>query len=719
MTELCGYKEQNIYASEGFYVYSFKTGNKSVRLVSRKEILTRLKLKVYGEWDKSQKQFILSDYSFSVETDEELLDFLSEEADCCNPVLAKKIYEEFGSKMREKLCDPESLKGFFFLRGEEKARKLCKSFKEKTYCNTMLIEIVSKYKLPHGVATKIFNLATEEEIRHIVNSNIYLFCEEPFSVSFRTIERIALKHGLKGTNSEERLKWYAVSILEEAELAGNLYLDLEEFTQKLTISVNSGSERPLYSDKKISETLSKFFKDGKTIKLVVGRVYLTKTEYSEKIFAAEIVKRRLKASYDINNALIENEINNYQSFENIVFADAQKEAIRIACKNQIMILTGGPGTGKTTVVKGVIAVLSKLFGYNDEDITLVAPTGKAATRMTESTGLTASTIHSAICLGEKDTEGKELKGKLVVIDESSMLDQRVAYALIKAIPENAKIIFVGDVDQLQSVGAGDVLNSLINSGIVPVVKLSVVHRQENTSSIVLNANALNNGETKLVFDDNFSFIEVKNNTETIEKIVEKYKEYSEKYGEGNVILVCPRRKDTEISVQTLNPILQKVINKNTDGVTIGDNMFIIGDRVIQTKNTADIANGEIGNITAVYKELTEDHEVYRYRFKINFSGYIVEYSEADMRNVELAYAITVHKSQGSEYAHVIVPILSSQHNMLKRNLVYTAITRAKQSVCLIGQKNALYNAIKNSEVVRRNTLLADRLVSYAKKIKNQ
>ena len=720
MVELHGFKQQNIYCSEGFYVYSFKirdqAGNQDVKVVSQKEIKSSFNLKIYGEWDKTRQQFICSDYCYSIDTDEELLNLLSYEVEECNPNLAKKILKAFGSETREKLKHPENIKSFFFLRGEEKARKLCESFRKKTHRNLAKINLIIKYGFSQDIATKISNLASEEEINRIASSNIYLFCEPPYSVSFRTIERIALKNGLKGIDSEERLKWHAVAVLEENELAGNLYMEMDEFIQKLKVSVNRNFNEPPYSDEGIGKIVNKLFEDKKVIRQVVGRVYLTKTELQEKMFAAEIVKR-LRTSYDIDDSLLDDEINNYEAFEEINLADGQKEAIKLASKNQIMILTGGPGTGKTTVVKGIIAVLSKLFGYREEDIILVAPTGKAAKRMSESTGMKASTIHSAICIGEEDVEGKELQGKMVIIDESSMLDQRVAYALIKAIPPDAKIIFVGDINQLQSVGAGDVLNSMIISGIVPVVALSIVHRQQETSSIVSNANAINNGETKLVYDNDFSLIEVSNEQEALSKIVETYAEYAKKYGAENVALLCPRRRDTEVSVETLNPILQKTVNKNADSVTIGSNTFIVGDRVIQTKNAA-VANGEIGIIVAIYKELTNDDNAV-YRFKIDFSGQVVEYTESDMKAVDLAYATTVHKSQGSEYAHVIIPVLSSQYNMLKRNLLYTAVTRARKSVCLIGQKKSLNHAILNSDVAKRNTLLADRLVSYAKKIKAQ
>lgn len=714
MREIKGRKNQTIYCSNEFNVYMFKTQEQLVKVVSKKEISSGLNLNIYGEWNEKRQQFDATDYSYSIETDEDLFYLLSQEVDECNPNLAKKMFKKFGSETREALKHPEIVKEFFFFGGDEKARRLCESFRSKTLHNTAKINLVSKYGFSQEIATKISNLACEDAVVHIVNSNIYEFCEAPYSVPFKTVERIALKHGLKGTDSMERLKWHAVAVLEEAELLGNLYMEQQEFAEKLKIVANKGFDEVMYPDSTVKAMLDCLFADGETIKLFIGRVFLSKTEKNEKFFAAEVIKR-LQASYEIDDGVINRAICDYEAFEGIKLADGQKEAITLAAKNQVMILTGGPGTGKTTVVKGIIAVLSKLFGYGEKDINLMAPTGKAAKRMTESTDMEASTIHSAIRLNNEEEAEKVLTGKLVIIDESSMLDQRVAYALIKSIPPNSKIIFVGDVNQLQSVGAGDVLNGMIKSGEVPVVKLSVIHRQKGTSSIVTNANSINNGDTNLIFDDNFSFVEVVNETEALEKIVETYVDDAKRFGADNVALLCPRRKESEVSVQTLNPILQKTINKNVDAVTIGDNKFIVGDRVMQTKN-AVVANGEIGVIVAIYKELVSDeHAVHR--FKIDFSGTVYEYNEADMKSVDLAYATTVHKSQGSEYAHVIVPLLSSQYNMLKRNLLYTAVTRAKKSVCLIGQKKALNYAISNCDVAKRNTLLADRMVAYAKKIK--
>lgn len=717
MIELKGCCVFNIFSFGEQHAYIFKTDKEDIRIFSKKNIKTKRQVKIYGDWDMKNKQFVVSDYTYSADTDEELLYLLSYEAEGGSPDLANELYQRFGSWLREALKHPEIIKNFFPAGDEEKVRRFCESFRDLTYRNLAKMVLISKYEFPQDVAERISDLTSEEEITHIVESNIYKFCGEPFLVPFKLIDRIALKYNLSGVDSEERLKWLAVNFLEEAEFNGNLFMEQEELVAKLKDSANSNYGDPLYTEEKIDAMLNNLFKDGKTIRQCVGRVYLARTEHAEKMFAAEIAMR-LQTAYTIENEVVESAINEFEQAEGISLEEDQRKAVAMAVKNQVLILTGGPGTGKTTIVKAIIAVLKKLHEYQDSDFTLMAPTGKAAKRMSESTGKAASTIHSAICIGDEDENaGRKLNGKVIIIDECSMLDQRVAYALIEAIPRTSKIIFVGDVDQLQSVGAGDVLNGMISSGVVPVVKLTVIHRQKGTSRVITNAAAINSGNTRLVYGNDFSFIEVKGDHEAFDKVVQIYEEYARKYGADNVALLCPRRKDTEVCVQSLNPILQKRINKNPNTVTVGDSTFIVGDRIIQTKNDA-VANGEIGKIIAIYKELSCDERSV-YRFKIDFSGKILEYTESDMKHVELAYATTVHKSQGSEYDYVIIPVLFSHSNMLKRNLLYTAVTRAKKGVCIVGQKGTLKRAIKNNTVAKRNTLLADRLVKYSKKVKSE
>ena len=718
---LRGNKQHDIYSSERYHVYSFTIeGQKgNVKVISRRPINTNLVVCLYGEWDSKAEQFISADYSYSVETDRDLYLLLSYEITESNAQLAEKLMKTFGGEVRTKLTQPEVIKKFFFLGGGERARRLCESYKAKTARNVAKINLVTQYGFSQEVANKITNLASEEEINRIVSSNIYKLCAKPFSISLRTIEKIALKIQ-QGLDSIERLRWHAVTVLEAAEFAGHLYLGKEDFVSKLNVSINNGFEQPVYTEDAIVTILQQLFEEGNTIKLLVGRVYLARTDKGEKLFAANIVQR-LQTPSTANEELVQKAIKSYESFESIKFSEGQKQAIKLAVQNQVTIVTGGPGTGKTTVVKGIIAVMRKIYGYEEKDFKLMAPTGKAAKRMSDSTGYDASTIHSAIQLGVEETEEnaeQTLTEKVIIIDESSMLDQKVSYALIKSIPLDAKVVFVGDVDQLESIGAGDVFTGMIKSGVIPVAELSVIYRQEETSAIVTNALKIKTGDANLVFDNSFSFVLVKDETDAVEKIVEAYVKDAAKFGAENIALLCPRRKNAEVSVQSLNPLLQKAVNKNINSVVVDEETFIVGDRVMQTRNTKWIPNGEIGVIVAIYKQLVDnDNSVYR--FKIDFSGNIVEYDETDMRNIELAYTTTVHKSQGSEYQHVIIPLLSSQYNMLKRNIFYTAVTRAKKSVRLIGQKTALVKAIQSCDRQERNTLLADRLVSYTKRIKNK
>lgn len=673
-----------------------------------------LPIVLYGEWNKSTNYFDVIDFTYAADTEQELYDLLAYEIEGSNPKLARKIINALGNEAKNALTQPNIIKQFCFLGNLEKAQTICNSFKQKTVGNMAKISLVSKYGFSQDIAHKITSLASEEEIARIVGSNIYLFCEKPFSISLRAIERIAQKIH-QGLNSFERLKWHAVSVLEDAGLDGHLYLEEKVFVEKLTSALNSGFQMPMYSSTTIDTMLKTLFNEGTTLKLFVGRVYLTHVDKNEKLFAANLVQR-LQTPIIVDNALLQDAINSYEAFEGIRFAEGQRKAIETSVTSPVSIVTGGPGTGKTTVIKGIIAVMRKIFGYNEQDFRLMAPTGKAAHRMSESTGHKATTIHSGIQLGVEENEGTQqmLTEKVIIIDESSILDQKVAYALLQAIPLTSKVIFVGDVDQLESIGAGDVLSSMIKSGAIPVAELSVIYRQENTSDIVTNAAKIKMGDTDLIFSPSFALETVKDESEATDSIVRAYVEAVNKYGAENVALLCPRRRNAEVCVQNLNPLLQKAVNQNTNAVLVGNTTFIVGDRVIQTKNTSNVANGEMGVIVAIYKQLIGKTSAYR--LKIDFSGNILEYDEEEMQNIDLAYATTIHKSQGSEYKHVIIPLLLSQSNMLKRKLFYTAVTRAKHSVLLVGQKAALIKAITRCDNQQRNTLLADRLVSYLKKL---
>jgi exodeoxyribonuclease V alpha subunit len=383
-----------------------------------------------------------------------------------------------------------------------------------------------------------------------------------------------------------------------------------------------------------------------------------------------------------------------------------------------MILTGGPGTGKTTVLKGILCAL-RLKNYS---IAVCAPTGRAAKRAKESTGYDAATIHRMLSFswevnGFKYNESNNLEEDVVVIDEFSMVDLLLFQSLLKAMNASKRLVIVGDVDQLPSVGAGNVLKDLIDSGVIPVVRLTTIHRQDKSSRIPYVAKDIKEGRMPVVANrgsKDFFFIDNKVEQSVTEEILSLVSErlpraYHLKYSDIQVL--CPQRSRALTCCNNLNRLLQERLNPTGDALQYGDVFYRVGDRVMQMKNNYDkgVFNGDIGRIKSVDEELgfmmVEYPEV----------NVLVKYEEDDLDELDLSYATTIHKSQGSEYDTVIIPILNTAYIMLQRNLVYTAITRARERCIIIGDRQALYAAVTNMYLqnrrlfVERQTYLRQRI----------
>lgn len=403
------------------------------------------------------------------------------------------------------------------------------------------------------------------------------------------------------------------------------------------------------------------------------------------------------------------------------FAESQKEAIRNVFLNQVSVITGGPGVGKTTVTKGVLAVHDGLYGESSKPI-LLAPTGKAARRLSEATGYPAQTIHSAVgWKGEEfnyNDRPNMLDGNLVIIDECSMMDQQITAMLLERIRTGTRLVLVGDVDQLPCVGCGNVLCDIIDSGIVPTTRLTVIFRQAGENLIVRNAHKVNNGDTSLQFGRQFRFIECSDEHEVFEAACRIYVRCVRAYGEENVILLNPQRNNTFVSVDRFNTELQARINPPVAGkmeIKIGKTVFREGDKVMELKNTeSGPKNGDVGYIREITRRKSpEDPDLFNYFANIEWNNdqSWVEYNQDDMRHVTLAFCTTVHKAQGSEYK-IVIEIVSRAHpSLLKKNLIYTGITRSKEAVCLVGELESLSRAILRDTAVEdhRYTLLASRL----------
>jgi len=398
---------------------------------------------------------------------------------------------------------------------------------------------------------------------------------------------------------------------------------------------------------------------------------------------------------------------------NIELAEKQKEAVLLAGNSKVLIITGGPGTGKTTIITAIL----KIFQQLKLRILLAAPTGRAAKRMSEATGWESKTIHRLLEYSPKKGDFKKdqddpLEADVVVIDEASMIDTLLMYHLLKAIPPQAHLILVGDVDQLPSVGPGNVLKDIIGSGIFTVVRLTEIFRQAQESMIIVNAHKVNQGEFPILKEiekkeaTDFYFIQEEEPEKALNQILtlcsERIPNHFGFHPIRDIQVLTPMHKGV-IGAINLNIELQKRLNPDQQAITHGSRTFKLHDKVMQIVNNYDkeVFNGDIGWVSRINQENKE--------LTIDFDGRLVPYDFSDLDEIVLAYAISVHKSQGSEYPVVILPVTTQHYMLLQRNLIYTGITRAKKLVVLVGTKKALAIAIKNNKPQLRFTLLSERL----------
>ena len=395
----------------------------------------------------------------------------------------------------------------------------------------------------------------------------------------------------------------------------------------------------------------------------------------------------------------------------MTLAANQIQVIKSVALNKVLVITGGPGTGKTTIINAILKIFSRLR----ISIMLAAPTGRAAKRMTETTGHEAKTIHRLLEYSMKDggfrkNETEPLNCDLLIVDEASMIDMILFCHLLKAIPLHATFVLVGDVNQLPSVGAGNVLKDVISSGTVPVVLLDTIFRQARNSRIIVNAHRINEGvlpETKNEdLKSDFFFIE-KEDPETVLKIIldlasDRIPDHFGLNPVDEIQIITPMHKGI-VGAANLNIELQRRLNPGEGGITRGNRIFRAGDKVMQTRNNyeKEVFNGDMGRITRIDPEQRE--------VTITFDGRNIVFDFSDMDEIVLSYAVSVHKSQGSEFPAVIIPVLTQHYIMLQRNLLYTAVTRGRKLVVLVGTKKALAIAVHNDRMKKRFTFLSERL----------
>lgn len=591
-----------------------------------------------------------------------------------------------------------------------KIEDIKKSYTESRCLRDLMI-LLSPYNITPTSATKIYEYFGARSV-DILKENPYELCQIS-GFGFKRVDTIVRK-GSCPLNSPMRIHGGIYAVLDsQRNDKGHLYLEIEKLRKEALKLLNdkvSISEIQV-TPNEISAVLETMILKGEIVKnkenIYQTRCFVQENETAQRI--AEILATKPK------NINIETILGDIRKNLGIALSQKQSEAVFMAFHNNLSIITGSPGTGKTTVLKAIIEVFKQI--NPNGKIILAAPTGRASRRMAESTGIDdAKTLHSLLgLLGESEIIMKKdivpLDADLIIIDESSMIDMWLAQQFFGRIKNGTKLVLVGDVDQLQSVGAGDVFRELINCGQIPVTVLNEIFRQKKDSLIAYNAKSINENNIDLNYGDDFMFFKCKTQEEAAEIICNAYCEQIKKYGIEHVQVLSPYRTEGLAAVKQLNTIIREMVNPADEDIPdlkIGNRFFRENDKVMQTKNNKKASNGDIGFIRKI--DLNGNNEL---TITIEFSAdRIVEYGLEEMANIELAYATTIHKAMGSEYDIVIVPVIKSHAIMLKRNLIYTAITRAKQRVILVGQKGMLYMSIHKSDTGKRNTLLGDRICNY-------
>ena len=518
-------------------------------------------------------------------------------------------------------------------------------------------------------AAKIYKTYGKESIDK-VKANPYCLADDIWGIGFKTADSIASKMGY-GKNDERRCRSGILYTLNQLANEGHVYAHRDQLLE--------AGVKLLEADKASIKSALDQMIAAEDLKTEDEAIYLPPFYFSEVGTANKL--KILLTTRQQNMFEKEPDITAISMKTGINYDDLQAEAIRTAVHNKVMVLTGGPGTGKTTTEDGIIAAFKEMGLH----ILLAAPTGRAAKRMTEATGMEAKTIHRLL---------------------------ELMNSLLKAVPSYMRLLLVGDVDQLPSVGAGNVLRDIIDSGVVPVVRLTCIFRQAQTSRIIMNAHAINDGRMPDIRNGNqsdFFFMECEEPEQIASTIVDLVSHRLPKaynIPRSSIQVLTPMQRSA-IGANSLNMSIQQRVNPTGSGLTRAGFVFRKGDRVLQLKNdyTKEVFNGDIGLITAVNME---DRTL-----TVSFDGQEVEYESTELDELSLAYATTIHKSQGSEYPIVVIPVHFTNYVMLQRNLIYTAVTRAKKVCVVIGQKRALWYAVNHITVTERNTKLKERLQGKA------
>jgi exodeoxyribonuclease V alpha subunit len=610
------------------------------------------------------------------------------------PAYAKKLVKAFGLDTLRVLDDePERIASVSGI-GHARAEKI-----RNAWTSQRAVRSIMLFLQGHGIgmsqAIRIFKFYGDKAVT-VLRANPYRLAEDIHGIAFKSADEIAHKLGIKD-DDPKRIDAGIIYALREASMNGHTYLPIKELTDVA---------HPLLSVKPetIAPALKRLEQEGGII--VEGDAIFWPQLHAAEKGVERFLKRLVSTPHENITIDMPKALAWVEKQKAIELSSEQRDAIATACKSKVMVITGGPGTGKTTVLNSLLAILEK----KGVKICLAAPTGRAAKRVSEATGRESKTIHRLLEFSPKNgiftrNEHNPISADLFVIDESSMVDIFIMHNLLKAIPPQARLILVGDVDQLPSVGPGNVLLDVIASGIAPVVWLKTVFRQAAQSGIITNAHLINQGKYPAFNDTDFFFVERKDPQKALDTVVDLVtNRIPKKFGfepKRDIQVLSPMHRG-EIGVAKLNEVLQGRLNPG-DETDPSHHGLRIGDKVMQMRNNyeLDTYNGDIGIITVLDKEAQEA--------EVRFEDRTVLYDLEQLDDVSLAYAATIHKSQGSEYPAVVIPLLTQHFMMLSRNVLYTAITRASKLVILVGDPKAVGIAVRNTKVTQRYTKLADRL----------
>ncbi|WBB31424.1 ATP-dependent RecD-like DNA helicase [Parvimonas micra] len=723
-------KVRYVNEENGYSVFDLNTSDGEIKIVGIFDSVNiGESLEVEGEFtydNKYGEQLNVSSYqkklpSSTVEIEKYLASGI---ISTIGPKNASYIVKQFGKKSLDIVFDETDklleVRGI----GKKSIEKIKKSVEELKFSKNILFHLTG-LGISLSLSKKIYNIFRENTLE-VINENPYKLIKNVKGIGFLKADEIALKNNLD-KNSLYRIESAILYVLTQKAINfGHVYYPKEKLTNEVSklIGVETELIEPVYMNLLLSSevVIDNSFEES--------NIYLDYLYVSESYIASKLAKMALNDDFKILFD-IEKEIKEAIKSLSIKLSKIQIDAIKSCFEENISIITGGPGTGKTTIIN----TISKIYLDNGYNISLCAPTGRAAKRIEETTGIEAKTIHRMLGyipssyddIGHFEyNEDNPLDTDVIIIDEMSMVDVVLFEKLLRGMKDNTRLVIVGDVDQLPSVGAGNVLRDLINSKKIKYTKLVDIFRQSESSNIIVNAHKINNGQEPILNEKNSDFFFLKTETPAITRnvvvdLISKRLPNAYGYDFSKDIQILTQSRKGICGVFELNRLLQDILNpktETTDELLVGNKLFRVNDKVMQTKNNYNLSffdsdgeenfgvyNGDMGHIIFIdksSKKLTVEMDDNR----------IIDYTLEDLDNLELAYAITIHKSQGSEFKSVIIPMFDGYRLLQTRNLLYTAITRAKENIVLVGDKNVMNNMIRNNTINSRYSNLENRIKHF-------